>query len=95
MAGTHVPGVSIAVIHSGIIEWARGVGVARLGGPLVTAETLSQAGSISKPVAALAALRLVQQGKLSLDSHVNRALTSWKIPPSAAAQELSSRCASC
>jgi CubicO group peptidase (beta-lactamase class C family) len=85
MAGAHVPGVSIAVIHNGIIEWAQGFGVARLGGPAVTAETLFQAGSISKPVAALAALRLLQQGKPSLDSHVNRALTSWKILPSAAA----------
>ena len=33
----------------------------------------------------MAALRLVQEGKLSLDSDVNQALTSWKIPPSAAA----------
>jgi CubicO group peptidase (beta-lactamase class C family) len=85
MAAAHVPGVSIAVIHNGVIEWARGFGVARLGGPPVTAETLFQAGSISKPIAAMAALRLVQEGKLSLDSDVNRALTSWKIPPSAAA----------
>ena len=56
-----------------------------LGGAPVTAETLFQAGSISKPVSAMAALRLVQEGKLSLDSDVNQALTSWKIPPSAAA----------
>lgn len=85
MAADHVPGVSIAVIHNGEIEWARGFGVTQLGGAPVTAETLFQAGSISKPVSATAALRLVQEGKLSLDSDVNQALTSWKIPPSAAA----------
>lgn len=85
MAADHVPGVSIAVIHNGAIEWAEGFGVTRLGGPPVTAETLFQAGSISKPVAAMAALHLVEQGKLALDSDVNAALTSWKIPPSAAA----------
>jgi len=56
-----------------------------LGAGPVTAETLFQAGSISKPVAAMAALHLAEQGKLSLDSDVNQALTSWKIPPSAAA----------
>jgi CubicO group peptidase (beta-lactamase class C family) len=85
MAANHVPGVSIAVIHNGAIEWAQGFGVVQLGAGPVTAETLFQAGSISKPVAAMAALRLAEQGKLSLDSDVNRALTSWKIPPSAAA----------
>src|SRR5215471_3300393 len=85
MAADRVPGVSIAVIHNGEIEWAQGFGVAQLGGASVTVETLFQAGSISKPVSAMAALRLVQEGKLSLDSDVNQALTSWKIPPSAAA----------
>ena len=80
MAATHVPGVSIAVIHNGVIEWAQGFGVTRIGGPPVTAATLFQAGSISKPVAALAALRLVQAGKLSLDADVNSVLKSWKLP---------------
>jgi hypothetical protein len=30
---------------------------------------------------AMAALRLVEEGKLSFESDVNPALTSWKIPP--------------
>ena len=85
MAEEHVPGVSIAVLHNGAIEWAQGFGVAQLNGPPVTAETLFQAGSISKPVAAMAALHLVQQGKLSLDSDVNLSLKSWKVPASDAA----------
>ena len=80
MAAMHVNGVSIAVIHNGQIEWARGYGVAAIGGPQVTPETLFQAGSISKPVAALAALHMVQQGKLSLDADVNSMLKSWKLP---------------
>jgi CubicO group peptidase (beta-lactamase class C family) len=85
MTDLHVPGVSIAVIHNGAIEWARGYGVEQVGGSTVTADTLFQAGSISKPVAAMAALHLVQQGKISLDSDVNTALTTWKIPASDAA----------
>jgi CubicO group peptidase (beta-lactamase class C family) len=85
MAANHVPGVSIAVIHNGSIEWAQGFGVVQLAAGPVTSETLFQAGSISKPVAAMAALHLAEQGELSLDLDVNEALTSWKIPPSAAA----------
>jgi CubicO group peptidase (beta-lactamase class C family) len=41
---------------------------------------LFQAASISKPVAATALLRLVDEGKLDLDRPVNDYLTSWKLP---------------
>lgn len=85
MAALHVNGVSIAVIHHGVIEWAQGFGVMSAGGPQVTMETLFQAGSISKPVAAMAALHQVQLGKLSLDANVNSVLTNWKLPDAAAA----------
>jgi len=46
----------------------------------VTAKTLFQAASISKPVTAMGMLALVQQGKLSLDEDVNAKLKTWKIP---------------
>jgi CubicO group peptidase (beta-lactamase class C family) len=86
MARFHIPGVSIAVIHNGSIEWARGFGLRQIdGNKPVDAETLFQAGSISKPVAALAALHLVQAGKLSLDADVNTELTTWKLLSSPAA----------
>jgi CubicO group peptidase (beta-lactamase class C family) len=80
MAALHVPGVSIAVIHYGKIEWARGFGVTRLGGPAVTPDTLFQAASISKPVTAMAVLHLVESGKLNLDADVNQYLKTWKVP---------------
>lgn len=75
------PGVSVAVINNGKIEWARGYGTLEKDGTvLVTPQTVFQAASISKPVAAMAALRLVQEGKLSLDEDVNKKLVSWKVP---------------
>lgn len=75
------PGASIAVINNYKIDWARGYGVREMGTTEnVTPETLFQAASISKPVTALAVLRLVQQGKLNLDEDVNRKLVSWKVP---------------
>jgi CubicO group peptidase (beta-lactamase class C family) len=85
MKEMHVPGVSIAVIHNGDIDWAQGFGEATIGGPPVTAETIFQAGSISKPLAAMAALHLVQQRKFSLDVDVNSVLKTWKLPDSPAA----------
>lgn len=76
-----VPGVSVAVIHEGRVEWARGYGQRDLAsGAPVTAETLFQAASLSKGVAASVAMRLVEQGKLSLDEDVNAKLRSWKVP---------------
>ena len=79
----HVPGVSIAVINDGRVEWARGYGVTEFGGRTrVDTTTLFQAGSISKPVAAMGALALVEQGRLALDEDVNARLTSWKVPAS-------------
>lgn len=80
MAELNVPGVSIAVIRQGQIEWARGFGVKEVGGAPVTADTLFQAASISKPVFALGVLRLVEQGKLDLDKDVNQYLKTWKLP---------------
>lgn len=83
MRRLNVPGVSVAVLHGGTIDWAKGYGVTRAGGPPVTPDTLFQAGSISKPVTALAALRLVQQHRLMLDGDVNVQLKGWKLqtPP--------------
>lgn len=78
-----VPGVSVAVINGYEIEWVRGYGVANAEtGEPVTSRTLFQAASISKPVAAMAALRLVEEGRLELDGDVNDRLTSWKLPMS-------------
>jgi CubicO group peptidase (beta-lactamase class C family) len=75
------PGVSIAVIADGRLDWARGFGVRTAGESApVTDDTLFQAASISKPVFALAVMRLVAQGRLDLDADVNEYLASWKLP---------------
>ncbi|WP_165419970.1 serine hydrolase [Edaphobacter modestus] len=87
MAELKIPGVSVAVVHNGSIAWARGFGVAGPDGKPVIENTLFQAGSMSKPLAAMAALRFVQTSKLSLDADINRALTSWHVPPSSAAPD--------
>src|SRR5436305_14844457 len=81
MARYHVPGASIAVIANHRLAWASGYGVCEVGrSGRVTPNTLFQACSVSKPVTAIAALRLVQEGLLGLDEDVNSYLVSWKVP---------------
>ncbi|MFF1821113.1 serine hydrolase domain-containing protein [Kribbella sp. NPDC058245] len=76
-----VPGVSWAVIENGEITSTGTVGVLETGKPAaVEPGTLFQAASISKPVAALAMLRLVDRGLLELDENVNDRLKSWQVP---------------
>ena len=76
-----VEGVSVAVIRDNKLEWARGYGIADAETKQpVTASTLFQAASISKPVSAMGALVLVEDGKLSLDGDINKYLKGWKVP---------------
>jgi CubicO group peptidase (beta-lactamase class C family) len=75
-----VPGVSMALIDWGELAWAKGYGVVEAGKrKKVTPETIFQAGSISKLVAAMVALRLVEDGLLDLDKDVNKQLISWRL----------------
>jgi CubicO group peptidase (beta-lactamase class C family) len=81
MKALNVRGVSIAVINNYEIEWAKGYGFADLESKRpVEITTLFQAGSISKPVAAVAAMKMVEEGKLALDQDINTFLTTWKVP---------------
>jgi CubicO group peptidase (beta-lactamase class C family) len=76
-----VPGVSIAIVENGKIKWAKGYGYANTEtGTKVNASTLFQAGSISKPLAALSALKLFENDSLDLNKDVNYYLKKWQIP---------------
>lgn len=76
-----IPAVSIVVINHGEIEWAKAYGIKdQVTHELATEETIFQAASISKPIAAMTALRLVQEGLINLDENVNVKLRSWRIP---------------
>lgn len=81
MEKLHIPGFSIAVVKDFKIHWAKAYGIADADTQRpVTTETRFQTASIAKPVTALAAMRLVQEGRLKLDADINSILTSWRAP---------------
>jgi CubicO group peptidase (beta-lactamase class C family) len=81
MAFYHTPAVSIAIVNNGKIEWARGFGKSDLESNTSTdIETMFQAASVSKPIFALAIMKLKEKGIIDLDKDVNTYLTSWQIP---------------
>ena len=77
----NVRGVSVAVFDNFHVVWAKTYGVKDSGKPdPVTLDTLFQAGSISKPVSAMATMHFVEAGMFNLDADINTQLRSWKVP---------------
>ncbi len=75
-----VAGVSIAVIKDFKIDWAKGYGLADTTQKMpVTTQTMFSAGSISKLVMAVTALKMVENGQIALEKPINEYLSSWKI----------------
>lgn len=74
------PAVSVAVVKDYQVIWAKAWGKADVdAGLTANADTLFQAASISKPVAAMGVLRAVQEGRFGLDDDINTLLTSWRL----------------
>ena len=69
----------MAVFRDGQLAWARAWGLrdAAVGGTVDTS-TLFQAASISKPVTALGAMLLSEDGRLALDADIGQAVTGWQ-----------------
>lgn len=87
MKAHKVPGAVVGVLHQGEIKTA-GLGVTNVDHPLpVTPDTLFQIGSITKTYTAMAVMRLVESGTLSLDEPVRTYLPDFR----AADEESSAR----
>jgi len=73
-----VPGLSVALISNGVIEWTAAYGNSTVtdGRPIQTS-TLFQSASISKWVTAVGVLKLAEEKNLSLDKSVNQYLKNW------------------
>lgn len=80
MEENNINGISIAVIDNFQVDWVKVYGVADIETKqLMNTDTIFQAASISKPITALAVMKLVQDGKLDLDKNINLYLKSWKL----------------
>jgi CubicO group peptidase (beta-lactamase class C family) len=86
-----VPGVVVGVYHDGEI-YKDGFGITNVEHPLpVTEDTLFQIGSITKTFLATAVMRLVDMGKIDLDSPIRRYLPELKLKDEDAAQTVTMR----
>lgn len=79
MKSLNVRGMSVAVFDNGKIIWTRSYGL-RNDQDAVDSTTFFQAASLSKPLTSIAIHRLVEMGRVSLDTDVNVYLKRWKIP---------------
>jgi CubicO group peptidase (beta-lactamase class C family) len=80
MQKKQIPALSVAVIDDNRIVWAKAYGISEAkSGTQVNIHTLFSAGSLSKFITAIAVLRLVDQGQLSLDADINQYLKSWRL----------------
>jgi len=71
-----VPGLAVAVVREGAVSWCCGLGIRDVGSSEpVTADTVFEAASLSKPVLAFAALQLVEQ------EHLDRPLDDYLPAP--------------
>lgn len=79
----NVPGVAIAVISDGKIDWIQSIGYADLASKKpVTPETIFNIGSVSKLVSSWGFMQLTEKGLIKLDDPVEESLTRWHLPTS-------------
>lgn len=82
MSKTGIPGLSVAVGRNQELRWTSGYGVADLENMVAAkATTVYRLASISKPITAVAAMQLVERGKLDLDAPVQKYVPSFPEKP--------------
>ena len=75
MADGDIPGLSIALVRKGEVVWSRGFGVKNIETKeAVDDNTVFEAASLTKPVFAYAILKLVDSGKIDLDTPLTKYL---------------------
>ncbi|MCK4473524.1 MAG: beta-lactamase family protein [Anaerolineae bacterium] len=86
-----MPGVSLAIVEGDKIVHLRGFGQARPDGEAPTPQTPFFIGSLTKSVTALAAMQLVEAGKIDLDAPVQRYLPWFRVADTQASTQMTVR----
>lgn len=82
MARQNIPGLAVAVVLDNTLQWSNGYGFSDLENFVpAKATTVYRLGSISKPITAVAAMQLVERGKLDLDAPVQKYVPSFPQKP--------------
>ncbi|MCW5980427.1 MAG: beta-lactamase family protein [Bryobacteraceae bacterium] len=82
MAAGKVPGLTVSVAVDGQLRWSKGYGLADIeNGVPSKASTVYRLASISKPITAVAALQLAEQGTLDLDAPIQTYLPAFPAKP--------------
>lgn len=80
MKELNLPGVSVAIVQNGKVAYRKGFGVKQLGkSEKVTPETLFMIGSTTKPLTTLMLSKLIEEGKLTWDTPINKALPAFAL----------------
>jgi len=67
MDSAMIPGIAMAVVDAGNVVWSGGFGSPDSQGRVSANRTVFEAASLTKPVIAYAALKLVDAGQLAID----------------------------
>ena len=85
-----IKGMAVAIVQDNNVVFSKGYGEAAPGKPN-TAETQFYIGSVSKSFTSLAAMQLVQQGKLDLDAPVQQYLPWFQVADPGASSKITVR----
>jgi CubicO group peptidase (beta-lactamase class C family) len=74
MEAYKIPGMSIAIVREGEVEYLNGLGIANAGGAAVTPQTPFLLASVSKSITAVGIMQLVEEGRINLEDPVRKYL---------------------
>ena len=82
MSAQRIPGLSVAVVTHGELRWSSCYGQSDVENAVpATAETVYRLASVSKPITAVAAMQLAEQGRLDLDAPVQKYVPTFPQKP--------------
>jgi serine beta-lactamase-like protein LACTB len=87
MSKQSIAGLSVAVVTDNQLRWVNGYGLADLENFVpAKAATVYRLGSLSKPITAVAVMRLVEEGKIDLDTPIQKycpafPVKQWAVTP--------------